>query len=77
MRSDTLDLVQIYNATLDCLEGGEITQYLIEAQEQGIVKHLNISVYCEEPAVASIDSGIYKTVQIAYNLIDRTMKKTV
>ena len=77
LNRETLDLVQIHNATAELLTNGNITEHLIEAQKQGIIKHLGVSVYGEAAAVVAIESGVYKTIQIAYNLIDRTMEQVV
>jgi aryl-alcohol dehydrogenase-like predicted oxidoreductase len=77
LQRETLDVVQIHNATACDLETGEILDVLERAREQGKLKFIGASVYGEEAALAAIRSGRIDVLQIAINLIDQRMMAAV
>ena len=73
LRRDTLDIVQIHNATRDVLEKTEILGVLQCARQQGKVRFVGASVYGEDAALAAIGTGCLDILQIAVNLLDQRM----
>ena len=74
---DTLDIVQIHNATGALIARGELTDALHDARRRGLVRFLGASVYGEENALAVIDSGHFDVLQIPFNALDQRMAATV
>jgi aryl-alcohol dehydrogenase-like predicted oxidoreductase len=74
---DVLDIVQIHNATREMMDEGAVTQALLDAKRRGLVHILGASVYGEEAALAVIRSGEYGVVQVALNVLDQRMMRTV
>jgi aryl-alcohol dehydrogenase-like predicted oxidoreductase len=70
---DCLDIVQIHNATVATIERGEIVEALLRARDVGKVRFLGASVYGEEAALAAIGTGVFDTLQLAYNLLDQRL----
>src|SRR4030095_2385185 len=77
LRRDVLDIVQIHNATVDCVMKGELAELLLEAKRQGKLRYLGASVYGEDAALAVIESKQFEVLQVAYNLLDQRMAKRV
>ncbi|MGD0821534.1 MAG: aldo/keto reductase [Desulfomonilia bacterium] len=77
LKRDHLDIVQIHNVTTVVLEQGEITEYLLQAKQQGMLRHLGASVYTVDEALAVIASGHFDVLQVAYNLLDCRMSINV
>jgi len=77
LRRDTLDIVQIHNATLEVIERGEMMEILLEAQRRGEVGFLGASVYTEAEALAVIKSGYFDVLQVAYSILDQRMARSV
>lgn len=77
LQRDRLDAVQIHNATVPLLEGGELVRVLDELREQGRIRELGASVYTEAEALAAIATGSFGMLQVAYNLLDRKMAARV
>jgi aryl-alcohol dehydrogenase-like predicted oxidoreductase len=77
LRRDPLDLVQIHNATVELLQGGELVGLLEAARAQGQLRFIGASVYREAEALAAIDSGRVDVLQVAYSLLDQRMAPRV
>lgn len=77
LRRDTLDVVQIHNATLDVLAEGELAEVLLEARARGEIRAIGASVYSEAEALAAIGAGCFDVLQVAFNLLDRRMENRV
>lgn len=77
LQRDVLDIVQIHNATVEVITRGEITEALLQAQQQGKVRFLGASVYREEAALAVIKAGCFDVLQVAYNVLDQRMSRLV
>jgi aryl-alcohol dehydrogenase-like predicted oxidoreductase len=77
VKRDTLDLVQIHNATVEILQSGEILQILSDARQAGKVRYVGVSIYTEEEALAAIRTNAVDMIQIAYNILDQRKAKTV
>jgi aryl-alcohol dehydrogenase-like predicted oxidoreductase len=74
---DTLDIVQIHNATREMVSGGALTGALAEARQRGLVRVIGASVYGEDAAMAVIESGAYGVLQVALNALDQRMMRKV
>jgi aryl-alcohol dehydrogenase-like predicted oxidoreductase len=74
---DVLDIVQIHNATREMIDGGAVTDALLDAKRRGLVRILGASVYGEEAALAVIRSVEYGVVQVALNALDQRMMRDV
>jgi len=77
LQRDTLDIVQIHNATADVLEQGEMTETLLRLKEKGMIRCIGASVYTEDEARAVLSAGCFDVLQVAYNILDRRMEKKV
>jgi aryl-alcohol dehydrogenase-like predicted oxidoreductase len=77
LRRDTLDIVQIHNATVAVLEQGDVAEVLLDAQRRGLVRFLGASIYGEAAALAAIRVGCIDVLQVAYNVLDQRMAARV
>ena len=77
LRRETLDIVQIHNATVPVLQDGSMLACLEKAREQGKVRHIGASVYGEEAALAALETGKIEVLQIAVSLLDQRMRYRV
>jgi len=77
LRRDRLDIVQLHNPSVQDLTNSELADVLLEACSDGIVRFLGASVYTVEEAKVAIKSGLFTTLQVAYNLLDRRMAASV
>jgi aryl-alcohol dehydrogenase-like predicted oxidoreductase len=74
---DTLDIVQMYNATAESIAAGGITDALLEARHRGAIRFIGASLYGEENALAAIESGHFDMLQIPFNVLDQRMAAKV
>ena len=77
LRRETLDIVQIHNATVEVLQQGEMQEALCEAVKQGSLRFIGASVYREDEALAAIDTDIIDVLQVACNVLDQRMVERV
>jgi aryl-alcohol dehydrogenase-like predicted oxidoreductase len=77
LHRDTLDIVQIHNATVEALESDEWRNVMAKTKQQGAVRVWGASVYTEEEALAAIRSGLCQLIQVPYNLLDQQMSARV
>jgi aryl-alcohol dehydrogenase-like predicted oxidoreductase len=77
LKRETLDIVQIHNATRAMIEEGAITDALLDAQRRGLVRVIGASVYGEDAALAVIRDGRYGVLQVAFSALDQRMTRTV
>ena len=73
LRRDTIDIVQIHNATAVMIADGRVIDVLDEAREQGAFRFIGASVYGEEAALAAIRSRRFDVLQVAYSVLDQRM----
>jgi aryl-alcohol dehydrogenase-like predicted oxidoreductase len=73
LRRETLDIVQIHNATIPVLRRGELLGCLERARESGKVRCLGASVYGPDAALAAVDVGNIQVLQVALSLLDQRM----
>ena len=77
LKRETIDFLQIHNATKEIIQNDEMTHSLKELVRLGKVKHIGASVYGEENADALINSKDYQGVQLAYNILDQRMRYNI
>ncbi len=73
----SLDIVQLHNATVEVLAGGEMAAALLKAREEGLVRFLGATVYTEAEALAAVDSGWVEILQVPYSLLNQQMARRV
>jgi len=78
LQTDVIDLLQLHWAPVDVITKGRVLAAAREAQQAGYVRFIGASTYGEEAplAVLAADDG-YDTLQVAYNLADRTLEDKV
>lgn len=75
LRRETLDVVQVHNATVPVLQLGNVVSCLERAREAGKLRYIGASVYGEEAALAAIRTGKIQVLQIAMSLLDQRMRE--
>lgn len=74
---DTLDIVQMHNASAAEIEDGRMLDALDAARIRGTLRFIGASVYGEDAALAAIRSGRVDVLQIAFNVLDQRMASRV
>lgn len=74
---DTLDIVQIHNATVEMIARGDVVEALVGAKRRGEVRFIGASVYGEAAAMAAVECGRIDVLQIAFNVLDQRMAERV
>jgi 1-deoxyxylulose-5-phosphate synthase len=74
---ETLDIVQIHNATVETIAKGDMADALVRAKRIGQIRFLGASVYGEAAAMAAIACGQFDVLQIAFNVLDQRMAANV
>ena len=83
LRTDHVDLY--YHHALNCAlyeqgvagEGG-FYEDMLKAKEQGMIRHICFSSHGpKEDVMKLVDTGLFETVTLQYNLLDRNMEETI
>jgi len=74
---DTLDLLQIHNATPALLNRRILHDIIAEAKQRGWVRFAGISTYGSEAPQYALKQGVWDTLQVAYNLLDQSMSDVI
>lgn len=69
LRTDYLDLYQHHNISFCPKEGDEMTKAMLEAKEEGLIKHIGITTHKITIAHEALDSGLYETLQYPFSYI--------
>src|ERR1700676_3564449 len=77
LRREVLDVVQIHNATVHVLQQGNMVACLERAREAGKLRYIGASVYGEDAALATINTGKIQILQVALRLLDQRMRDKV
>jgi 1-deoxyxylulose-5-phosphate synthase len=77
LQTDVIDLLQLHYAPVDVITKGRVLAAAREAQQAGFVRFIGASTYGEEAPMAVLQNGDYDTLQVAYNLADRTLEEKV
>jgi aryl-alcohol dehydrogenase-like predicted oxidoreductase len=70
--TDYVDLMQIHTAPLDVVRSGEAMRALKDAQKAGKCRFVGASFEDDRACLEAIETGDYDTIQINYNLLERT-----
>jgi aryl-alcohol dehydrogenase-like predicted oxidoreductase len=71
LQTDTIDLYQLHNPTVETIRGDEIWELLDRRKKEGKIRHYGVSINSTEEALAAIEGGRSDTIQIEYNLLDQ------
>jgi 1-deoxyxylulose-5-phosphate synthase len=74
---ETLDLLQIHNATVEVLGREEVLRQIEDATASGKVRFAGASVYHVDEAQATLAHPSLRTLQVAFNLLDQGMSKQI
>ncbi len=77
LKRDTIDLLQIHNATTNILKRKAVMDTLFALKEEGLARYLGASLYTTDEALTAIGTGVLDAIQVAYNVFDQRMDKTV
>jgi aryl-alcohol dehydrogenase-like predicted oxidoreductase len=78
LQTDVIDLLQLHHAPVDVVKSGRVLAAAREAQRSGAVRFIGASTYGEDAPLAVLAAGGgYDTLQVAYNLADRTLEAKV
>lgn len=79
LKTDYVDLWQIHCGAndLQTVTSEETQGAMLEAKQSGKARFLGVSPGSVEAAMAAIESGVYDTLQLTYNLYDRAMAQQV
>ena len=72
-----IDLLQLHYAPVEVIRKGRVLAAARESQQAGYVRFIGASTYGEEAPLAVLEDGGYDTLQVAYNLADRTLEEQV
>jgi aryl-alcohol dehydrogenase-like predicted oxidoreductase len=73
LRTESIDVLQIHNATTKLLGDGDLFDTIEELKEQGKIRFAGASVYEEPDAMAASACLALSTLQVPYNLLDQSM----
>lgn len=77
LQTHVIDLLQLHHSPLDVIQCGRVLAAAKEAQAAGYVRFVGASTYGVEPPLAVLADGGYDTLQVAYNLADKTLEAQV
>jgi aryl-alcohol dehydrogenase-like predicted oxidoreductase len=77
LRLDAIDVLQIHNTCPEILKSHETLGFLAELQKQGKIRYLGASSYGEETPLQAVETGIFQTIQVPFNMLDQTMTQRV
>ena len=69
LRTDYVDLYQFHNLSFCPKEDDELYQAMLEAKNQGLVKHIGITTHKITHAHEALDSGLYETLQYPFSYL--------
>ena len=69
LRCDYLDLYQHHNISFCPKEGDELSNAMIEAKEEGLIKHIGITTHKITIANEALESGLYETLQYPFSYL--------
>lgn len=77
LNQEVLQLVQFHNELEDYTNYSEIIEIAEKLKSEQKVIHIGIAVRGEAAAEAAIKTGFFETIQLAYNIVDQRMAKSV
>ncbi|MFS0614356.1 aldo/keto reductase [Lederbergia ruris] len=73
LRREKIDIYYLHNAPSEVIGNLEVQNCLIELQREGMVRIIGASVVDLKSAVIAIKSGLYKVIQLPYNILQQNM----
>ncbi|MFL6305034.1 MAG: aldo/keto reductase [Candidatus Sulfotelmatobacter sp.] len=77
LRADTLDVLQVHNASTSILRHGDLFDCLEKLRHQGKIRFLGVSVNDEESAWLALTNESIETLQTPFNLLNQKMRHRV
>lgn len=69
LKTDYLDLYQFHNISFTPKKDDELFQAMLEAKNQGLVRHIGITTHKITHAHEAIESGLYETLQYPFSYL--------
>jgi aryl-alcohol dehydrogenase-like predicted oxidoreductase len=69
LQTDSVDLYQLHNPTVEVIERGEVWEVLEKAKKAGKIRHYGVSINSIEEGVAAVKTGRSDAIQLEYNLL--------
>ena len=69
LRTDYLDLYQFHNISFCPKKEDGLYQAMLEAKDQGMIKHIGITTHKITHAHEALDSGLYETLQYPFSYL--------
>lgn len=69
MQTDYLDLHQFHNISFCPKEEDDLYKAILEAKEEGLVRHIGITTHKITHAHEALDSGLYETLQYPFSYL--------
>lgn len=73
LRVESIDILQIHNTSVEILSDDTVLRSLENAQTTGKVRFLGASCVGTAVTEATLETGIVRTLQLPFNLLDRQM----
>lgn len=72
LKTDYLDLYQFHNISFTPKADDELYKAMLEAKDNGLVKHIGITTHKITHAHEALDSGLYETLQYPFSYLSGT-----
>ena len=69
LQTDSIDLYQLHNPTVEVIEKGAVWEVLERAKQAGKIRHYGVSINTMEEGIAAVKDGRSETIQVEYNLL--------
>lgn len=69
LKTDYLDLYQFHNISFTPKEDDELFKAMLDAKNQGLVRHIGITTHKITHAYEAIESGLYETLQYPFSYL--------
>lgn len=69
LRTDYLDLYQHHNISFCPKSGDDLAKAMMEAKEEGLIRHIGITTHKITLAHEALDSGLYETLQYPFSYL--------
>jgi aryl-alcohol dehydrogenase-like predicted oxidoreductase len=77
LQTDSIDLYQLHNPTVEVIERGQVWEVLERAKQAGKIRHYGVSINTIDEGVAAVKDGRAETIQVEYNLLAQEPSETI
>jgi aryl-alcohol dehydrogenase-like predicted oxidoreductase len=77
LQTDSIDLYQLHNPTVEVIEHGQVWEVLERAKQAGKIRHYGVSINTIDEGVAAVKDGRAETIQVEYNLLAQEPSETI